>query len=70
LTIDGKKLSAKIASGTNDGYMLRFKGCGMPIYGSNSYGNMIGVIKLKMPKKLNNKEMELLDQLRNNENFK
>jgi molecular chaperone DnaJ len=70
LTIDGKKLSAKIPSGTNDGYMLRFKGCGMPIYGSNSYGNMIGVIKLKMPKKLNNKEMELLDQLRNNENFK
>lgn len=69
-TINGKKLSAKIPSGTENGYMLRFKGYGMPIYGSNGYGNMIGVVKLKLPKELNKDEIELLDQLRNKEHFK
>lgn len=69
-TINGKTLSAKIPSGTEDGYMLRFKGYGMPIYGSNEYGNMIGVIKLKMPKTLNKEEIDLINQLRNKENFK
>ena len=68
-TISGKKLSAKIPSGTEDGYMLRFKGYGMPIYGTSQYGNMIGVVKLKIPKKINNEENKLLTQLKNMENF-
>lgn len=69
-TINGKKLSAKIPPYTEDGYMLRFKGYGMPIYNNGGYGNMIGIIKLKMPKTLNKDEFDALNHLRNNENFK
>ena len=69
-TINGKKLTAKIPSGTEDGYTLRFKGYGMPKYGSNEYGNMFGEIKLKMPKKLTDKEREDLLKLKESDNFK
>jgi DnaJ-class molecular chaperone len=69
-TINGKKLAAKIPAGTEDGHRIRFKGYGMPIYGTNEYGNMIGVIKIKIPKKINNEEYKLLSQLKNMENFK
>ena len=37
---------------------------------TNNFGNMIGVIKLKMPKKLTNEEIQLLNQLKEKENFK
>ena len=69
-TINGKKLSAKIPAGTEDGHVLRFKGYGMPIYGSNSYGNMMGVIRLKMPKSLDSEDIKLLNQLKGKDNFK
>lgn len=69
-TINGKKLSAKIPAGTEDGHVLRFKGYGMPIYGSNSYGNMMGVIRLKMPKSLDSEDIKLLNQLKEKYNFK
>lgn len=69
-TIDGKKLSTKIAQGAEDGYKIRFGGKGMPIMNTNNFGNMIGVIKLKMPKKLTNEEIQLLNQLKEKENFK
>jgi len=68
-TINGKKLTVKIPAGTEDGYTLRFNGYGMPIYGSNKYGDMYGIIKLKMPKKLTDNERRLLEQLNNCENF-
>ena len=69
-TIDNRKLSVKIPSGTEDGHKFIFKGYGMPIYNTTKYGNMIGVVKLKMPKNLNKEEIDLLDQLRNKDNFK
>ena len=68
-TIDGKKLSAKIPQGSEDGYRLRFKGYGMPIYGTNQYGNMIGVLKIKLPKKLNDDERKKLEELKTSDNF-
>jgi len=69
-TINGKKLSVKIAGGTEDGHRYKFNGYGMPIYGTNQYGNMIGVVKLQMPKQINDEEHKLLSQLKNMENFK
>lgn len=69
-TIDGKKLSAKIPSGTNNGNKLRFKGYGMPIYGTNRFGDMIVDVEVIMPKKLSNEEIELLEKLKSYENFK
>ena len=69
-TIDGKKLTAKIPQGTCEGHNLRFKGYGLPLYKTNDRGNMIGVVKLVMPNKLNDKEKELLNELKKQENFK
>ncbi len=69
-TINGKKLKAKIPSGTEDGYVMRFSGYGMPKYGTNEFGNMYVEIKLKMPKSLSNEEISLLNELKKSENFK
>ena len=69
-TIDGKKLSTKIAQGTDNGTQIRFGGKGLPIMNTQAFGNMIGIIKLKVPKSLNNDEIELLKQLKEKENFK
>lgn len=70
-TIDGKKLNTKIKSCVEDGTMVRFGGKGLPIFGQNGkYGNMIGIVNIKMPKKLNNDEKALLNELKTKENFK
>ena len=69
-TIDKKKLTVKIPQGTNNGHKFRFKGYGMPIYGSNRNGDMIVAVEVKMPSSLNNKEIALLGQLRQEEHFK
>ena len=37
---------------------------------TQAFGNMIGIVKLKVPKSLNNDEIELLTQLKEKENFK
>ncbi len=68
-TINGKTLTATIKQGTEDGTKLLFKGYGMPVYGTNGYGNLIGVVKLVMPKKLNKDEEKLLSELKKKENF-
>ena len=69
-TVDGKELTAKIPNGTCDGHKLRFRGYGLPIYGTNRSGDMIGVVKIKIPKKITDKEKEILKELKEQENFK
>lgn len=69
-TLDGKELSAKIPGGTCDGKQMRFKGYGMPKYNTNAHGNMIGVVRVIMPTKLNNNEKKLLSELKKEEHFK
>jgi len=69
-TIDGKTITAKIPQGTEDGTQLRFKGYGMPRFGSEVRGNMIGVVKLVMPKKLDDNDKKLLGELCEKDNFK
>lgn len=69
-TIDGKKLSTKIQKLTEDGTQIRFSGKGMPIMNYNSYGNMIGIVKLNMPKEINDDDIEAINQIKERENFK
>ena len=68
-TINGKKLSAKIKGGTEDGFLLRFKGYGMPKYGTSEYGDMYGEVNVKLPKKLTNDEIKILNELKTHESF-
>ena len=70
-TIDGKTLSTTIPSGSEDGESIRFTGKGMPVCGHEKrYGNMIGVVKLDLPKELNEEEKRLLNELSQQEHFK
>lgn len=69
-TLDGKLLSATIPQGTKEGDKLRFKGYGMPKYGTNYVGDMIGVVKIEIPKQVTDEERHLLEQLREQEHFK
>lgn len=70
-TVDGKKLEAKIPRFSTDGNKLRFKGYGMPMYGNDDiHGDMIGVIRIVMPTKLNKDEITALEALKKSENFK
>lgn len=70
-TIDGKTLSTKIKQGTKEGSKIRLSRKGMPIYGrEGSFGDLYGVVKLEIPSKLNDDEIELLKTLREKENFK
>lgn len=69
-TIDKKKLSYKIKPGVENGSMMRFKGYGMPIYGTNERGDMYGVISIKVPQNLNSDEKELIEKLKTMEHFK
>lgn len=69
-TIDGKTVAAKIPPLTSDGTQLRFRGYGMPKFNSDVRGNMIGVVRLVMPEKLNDEDVRLLEQLCERDNFK
>lgn len=71
-TLSGKSIKVKIPQGTNSGQIFRFKGYGLPRYGTSigNAGNMIGIVNIVVPKELNNKEKELLQQLKNEEHFK
>ena len=69
-TIDGKTIAAKIPPLTGDGTQLRFRGYGMPQFNSETRGNMIGVVRLIMPEKLDEEDKKLLEQLCERDNFK
>ena len=69
-TIDGKSIAAKIPPLTSEGTQLRFRGYGMPQFNSDIRGNMIGVVRLVMPEKLDEGDNRLLEQLCERDNFK
>lgn len=70
-TLDGRRLTTKISPLTEDGTQIRFGGQGMPVYGRDGmYGSMIGVVRVMMPKSLNEEEKKLLNELKTKENFK
>jgi molecular chaperone DnaJ len=69
-TIDGKKLTVKLPQGVEDGHQVRFTGYGMSIYGTEKRGNMLGVVRLKLPQKLNDDEIALIKELKEKKNFK
>lgn len=71
ITINGKTLETKIPQGIEDGENIRFANKGMPIYGRNGrYGHMIGIVKLIIPKTLNDEEKRLIEELKQQEHFK
>ena len=62
-TIDDKKLSVKVPSGTQVGERLRVRGHGMPsARRGGGMGDLYVVIAIKIPTKLNDKQKKLLNE--------
>ena len=63
------KAKIKIEPGTQSGKMVRLRGKGLPDVHGRSKGDLIANISVWTPKTLNKEEKELLDRLRQSENF-
>ncbi|MCZ8236910.1 MAG: molecular chaperone DnaJ [Leptospiraceae bacterium] len=61
-TIDGKTIALKIPEGTESGQAFRMKGLGIPYLGAYGKGDQHVIVKIEIPKKLNKKQKELLEE--------
>ena len=71
-TIEGTKVKIKIESGTQPGKTLRLRGKGLPAvqgYGSGR-GDLVVQVSVYVPKTLDRQERQVLEELRNSDNFK
>lgn len=71
-TLEGTHVRIKIDAGTQPGKTLRLRGKGLPAvqgYGSGK-GDLVVHISVFVPKTLNREEKNMLESLRNNDNFK
>lgn len=60
----------KIDPGTEPGRVLRMRGKGLPALNGYRAGDELVEIRLNVPKRLSSREKELLNELRNSENFR
>jgi len=63
-TVDGKRLNLKIPAGSQSGSKLRLKGYGMPKMNGRGRGDAYVKLSIAVPKKLNKKQRELVEGLR------
>ncbi|MBT6341502.1 MAG: J domain-containing protein [Desulfobacula sp.] len=63
LTPDAKTINLKIPAGTNPRAKMRIPGHGIPQMKGNGCGDLFVVINIAMPKKLTEKQKELIQQL-------
>lgn len=64
------KAKVKIEPGTQSGKMLRLKGKGLPSINSYGTGDLYVHVNVWTPKKLSSKEKEMLESLKDSDNFK
>ncbi len=62
-TLDGEK-RIKIPAGTKNGSKIRLKGHGVPKHGKHAAGDLLAQIAVDIPKKLDNDQRQLLEQLK------
>ena len=68
-TVHGKA-KIKIEPGTQSGKLLRLKGKGLPVLQGYGHGDLLVHIQVWTPKKISKEERELLEKLRESDNFK
>ena len=67
--LDGRSYTVKVKQGATNGYVIRVRNKGLSdAYGQRGFLNVI--INQKMPNKLSEKEIKLLNDLKNSKNFK
>lgn len=60
----GDTLSVKIPAGTETGKLLKLKGHGAPRLKGSGKGDLLARVRVTVPKKLNKKQRELMEELR------
>lgn len=68
-SIDDKIYRFPLKIGTKEGEKFRIAGKGMPVMGTNQYGDMYVLIKHKMPSSLTDDERKILEELKEKDNF-
>ncbi len=68
-TVD-KKVKFKIPAGTQGGKVFRLRGKGLPDINGYGRGDLIVNVNVWTPQKLSREEKEILEKLRNSDNFK
>ena len=62
--LEGTQILLTVPAGTESGRILRVSGKGIPNFGSTHRGNMYVELLIKIPKKLNKEQKDLLGQLK------
>jgi molecular chaperone DnaJ len=68
-TVSGKA-KIKVEPGTQSGKVLRLKGKGIPHLQRHGQGDLFVHINVWTPKKVSKEEREMLEKMKNSENFK
>ena len=63
-TISGKRIAVKIPAMTQNGKSIRLAGLGMPKLKGKKKGDLFAKVRLVIPDELNDRQLELFEQLR------